>query len=90
MLNEIIPHGGRAGDEPRLDARHARERDSDGRRNLGHAEKDPEAARQLGEHLGGNLRLCYEKLVSLQLVGEQELDLVDAWLADLKLISGRR
>ena len=42
------------------------------------------------EHLGSNLRLCYEKLVSMQLVGEQELDLVDAWLADLKLLSGQR
>lgn len=36
------------------------------------------------EHLGQNLRLCYEKLVSMDLVGEQELALVDAWLADLR------
>jgi hypothetical protein len=38
------------------------------------------------EHLGDNLRLCYETLVSMNLVGEQELGLVDAWLADLKAI----
>ncbi|HEX8491839.1 MAG TPA: STELLO glycosyltransferase family protein [Pyrinomonadaceae bacterium] len=42
------------------------------------------------EHLGDNLRLCYEKLVSMKLVGEQELDLVDAWLGDLKRISGQQ
>lgn len=40
------------------------------------------------EHLGENLRACYEKLVSMDLVGAQELDLVDAWLADLKAIYG--
>lgn len=40
------------------------------------------------EHLGDNLRLSYEKLVSMDLVGVQELDLVDAWLADLKAIYG--
>jgi hypothetical protein len=38
------------------------------------------------EQLGDNLRLCYETLVSMNLVGEQELGLVDAWLADLKAI----
>ena len=36
------------------------------------------------EHLDGNLRICYEKLVNMNLVGEQELDLLDAWLEDLK------
>lgn len=35
------------------------------------------------ENLGSNLRVCYEKLVSMELVGAQELDLVDAWLSDL-------
>ena len=40
------------------------------------------------EHLGDNLRVCYEKLISMDLVGAQELDLVDAWLADLKAIYG--
>lgn len=38
------------------------------------------------EHLGDSLRACYEKLVSMKLVGEQELGLVDAWLNDLKTI----
>jgi hypothetical protein len=33
--------------------------------------------------LGDNLRLCYEKLVSLELVGQGELALLDAWLSDL-------
>lgn len=33
--------------------------------------------------IGENLKTCYEKLVSMKLVGEQELPLVDAWLADL-------
>lgn len=42
------------------------------------------------EHLGDNLRACYEKLVSMNLVGEQELDLIDAWLGDLKGIYGRQ
>ncbi|HEY0384640.1 MAG TPA: STELLO glycosyltransferase family protein [Pyrinomonadaceae bacterium] len=39
------------------------------------------------EHLNDNLRLCYEKLVSMNLVGTEELDLVEAWLADLKAIN---
>jgi len=33
--------------------------------------------------LGANLRTCYEKLVEQKWVGEQELELVDAWLQDL-------
>lgn len=41
------------------------------------------------EHLGDNLRLCYEKLASMNLVGEQELDLVDAWLGDLERIASQ-
>ncbi|MDX6692861.1 MAG: hypothetical protein QOF02_464 [Blastocatellia bacterium] len=40
------------------------------------------------EHLGHNLRRCYEKLVGMELVGAQELDLIAAWLADLKAIFG--
>jgi len=36
------------------------------------------------ERLGENLRLCYEKLVSMNLVGREELGLVDAWLDDLE------
>ena len=34
------------------------------------------------ENLGENLRLCYETLVSMKLVVEAELTLVDAWLED--------
>jgi hypothetical protein len=34
-------------------------------------------------HLGANLRTCYAKLVEQKWVGEQELELVDAWLQDL-------
>ena len=34
-------------------------------------------------HLGANLRSCYEKLVEQRWVGEQELELLDAWIADL-------
>ncbi|MEW6055144.1 MAG: STELLO glycosyltransferase family protein [Bdellovibrionota bacterium] len=37
--------------------------------------------------IGENLRLCYEKLVSLGLVDGKELELVDAWLSDLRLAS---
>ena len=38
------------------------------------------------EYLGDNLRLCYETLVSMDLVGKQELALVDAWLQDLRIV----
>lgn len=38
------------------------------------------------EYLGDNMRVCYEKLVRMNLVGKQELDLVDAWLDDLARI----
>ena len=34
--------------------------------------------------IGENLRTCYHKLVSMELVGKQELGLVDAWLNDLQ------
>jgi hypothetical protein len=37
-------------------------------------------------NLGANLRTCYEQLVEQKWVGEQELELVDAWLADLDAI----
>lgn len=36
------------------------------------------------DHLGDNLRFCYEELVRMKLVGETELVLVDAWLKDLR------
>ena len=31
-----------------------------------------------------NLRICYEKLVDISVIGRDELPLLDAWLADLK------
>jgi hypothetical protein len=39
------------------------------------------------ENLGENLRLCYEKLVSMKLVDEAELTLVDAWLEALHQVT---
>jgi hypothetical protein len=39
------------------------------------------------EHLGHNLRVCYETLVRRGWVGEAELPLLDAWLADLSAVS---
>lgn len=36
------------------------------------------------DNLNDNLRLCYEELVRMNLVGKQELDLLEAWFADLK------
>lgn len=36
------------------------------------------------ENLGDNLRLCYEKLISMKLIDQKELNLIDAWLADLE------
>lgn len=38
------------------------------------------------EELKDNLRICYEELVRMELVGSQELDLVEAWIADLEEI----
>lgn len=39
------------------------------------------------DHLGDNLRACYEELVRMELVGDEELGLIEAWLTDLKQIS---
>lgn len=39
------------------------------------------------EGLEENLRICYEKLVSLSIFPQQELDLVEAWLSDLALLN---
>jgi hypothetical protein len=36
------------------------------------------------EKIGDNLKVCYEKLVSMSLIGREELQLVDAWLEDVK------
>ncbi|HEX8845859.1 MAG TPA: STELLO glycosyltransferase family protein [Pyrinomonadaceae bacterium] len=40
------------------------------------------------DRLNDNLRLCYEQLVRMNLVGEKELDLLEAWIADITEISG--
>jgi hypothetical protein len=39
------------------------------------------------DKLGDNLRACYEELVRMELVGKQELDLLEAWIADLEQIA---
>jgi hypothetical protein len=36
------------------------------------------------ENLGDNLQVCYEKLVSMELIDRKELELVSAWLEDLE------
>lgn len=42
------------------------------------------------ENLNDNLRICYEQMVRMGLVGEAELDLLDAWIGELgQLISAR-
>jgi hypothetical protein len=38
------------------------------------------------QHLLNNLRLCYEKLVSINLIGNDELPLVHAWIEDMDKI----
>jgi hypothetical protein len=35
-----------------------------------------------------NLRICYEKLVSISVVGKEELSLLDAWLGDIQDCEG--
>ena len=39
------------------------------------------------DRLTENLRVCYEQLVRMELVGREELDLIEAWAADLREIS---
>jgi hypothetical protein len=34
-------------------------------------------------HLTENLLICYERLIEMELVGAEELGLVEAWSADL-------
>jgi hypothetical protein len=36
------------------------------------------------EKIGDNLKVCYEKLVDMSLIGQEELKLLDAWLEDIK------
>lgn len=40
------------------------------------------------DRMHDNLRLCYESLVKLGVVGVQEMTLLDAWLADLSTVEG--
>ena len=40
------------------------------------------------DKLNDNLRVCYEELIRMELVGRQELNLVEAWISDLKEFSG--
>ena len=40
------------------------------------------------ENLNDNLRICYEQMVRMELVGAQELDLLENWISDMKQISG--
>lgn len=41
-------------------------------------------------HSGENLRTCYQALVAADIIPEKELNLVSAWLADVKLIGLQR
>ena len=36
------------------------------------------------EKIGDNLRVCYEKLVSMFLIAREELELLDVWLEEVK------
>ena len=36
------------------------------------------------DKLNDNLKICYEELVRMELIGEQELDLIAAWTADIE------
>ncbi len=38
------------------------------------------------EHINYNLKLCYSQLVQMQLIHQNELDLIEAWLADFERI----
>ena len=40
------------------------------------------------EYLGENLRLCYQRLTEISLIGKEELKLIDAWLDDLAVMKG--
>jgi hypothetical protein len=39
--------------------------------------------------IGANMRKCYQELISLGLVDQRELELLDAWLADLGDMAGK-
>jgi hypothetical protein len=36
------------------------------------------------EKIADNLKVCYEKLISMSLIGDEELNLLDAWLEDIE------
>jgi hypothetical protein len=36
------------------------------------------------DKIGDNLKVCYEKLVGMSLIGREELELLDAWLEDVR------
>ena len=38
------------------------------------------------ERLTDNLRLCYEQLIRMELVGRNELDLLEAWIDDCEAV----
>jgi hypothetical protein len=38
------------------------------------------------EKIGDNLKICYDKLISMSLINQQELQLLDAWLDDIEQI----
>jgi len=40
-------------------------------------------------HIPDNLRLCYETLIRMAVVGAQEMTLLEAWLADLEGVAAR-
>lgn len=42
------------------------------------------------EHLAENMRLCYKTLAAMNIVGEQEITLLDAWLHDIKYATCRQ
>jgi STELLO glycosyltransferase-like protein len=41
------------------------------------------------DKLNDNLRLCYLDFVRMDLIGEAELDLLEAWIADIEQITNR-
>lgn len=41
------------------------------------------------DKIADNMRICYEKLVGMSLVGSDELSLLDAWLGDIQNCQGR-
>ncbi len=40
------------------------------------------------DKIADNMRICYEKLVGMSLVGSDELLLLDAWLGDIQNCQG--